>query len=385
MRPVAVVGIGQTAVSEHWGSSLRELGTEAALAALKDADLTTVDALYTANAYGASISEQSQLGALIADYAGLRGIEAFNVEAADASGGAALRAGYAVVAAGLVDTVMVVGVEKMSDAIASARVRQRSIGLDADYEVAHGATLPAMAGMLMRRYMHEFNVELSAFEGFSLNAHANGSHNPNAMFRNKLRAGAFGKAPMVANPVNLFDNAPDGDGAAAIVLTTAERAQDMVPRPVQIIGSAVATDTLALQDRSDMLHLGAVAASTEKALNMAGVTHADIDMFELHDAFTILSTLTLEAAGFAARGQGWAFAADKGQRIGPTGELPLATFGGLKSRGNPVGATGIYQAIEATQQLRGSAGDNQIADARTALIQNVGGLGTTVISHVLRA
>jgi acetyl-CoA C-acetyltransferase len=385
MRSVAIIGIGQTAVSEHWGSGLRELGAEAALAALKDANLATVDAVYTANAYGACVSEQTQLGALLADYAGLRGAEAYNIEAADASGGAALRAGYLAVVSGVVNTVLVIGVEKMSDAIASARVRQRSTGLDTDYELAHGATLTAMAGLLMRRYMHEYDVELSAFEGFSVNAHLNGSRNPNAMFRNKLRGGAFGKAPMVATPVNLFDNAPDGDGAAAVVLTSRERAMDMVPHPIQIVGSAVATDTLALQDRNDMLYLNAVAASTEKALAMAGVAHGDIDLFELHDAFTILSTLTLEAAGFAPRGQGWILAENDGQRIGLNGELPLSTFGGLKSRGNPVGATGVYQAVEATLQLREAAEDSQVGQASTALIQNIGGLGTTVVSHVLQA
>ncbi|MEO0564107.1 MAG: thiolase domain-containing protein, partial [Chloroflexota bacterium] len=269
MTGVSIIGVGQVPVAEHWDTSLRVLGAQAAHAALADAGLSSVDAIYVGNGYGSSVSEQSQTATLIADYAGLSGVEAYTVEAADASGGAALRAGVMSVASGLVRTVLVVGAEKMTDAVASARVRRRSVSLDADYEVAHGATLPAMAGLLMRRYMHEFNVEVSAFEGFSFNAHANGSRNPNAMFRNKLRTGAFDKAPMVAAPVNLFDGAPDGDGAAAVVLTASEKAGDMVPHPVEIAASAAATDTLALQDRADMLHFGAVARATQSAVHQA--------------------------------------------------------------------------------------------------------------------
>jgi acetyl-CoA C-acetyltransferase len=263
-------------------------------------------------------------------------------------------------------------------------VEARTVSLDADYESIHGATLPAMAALLMCRYMREYGVGIDVFEGFSINAHANGKLNPLAMFRNAVRPGAFASAPMVANPVNLFDGAPDADGAAALVLTSAERAVDMVSQPVRIAGSAVATDTLALQDRSDLLCLSAVTNSTQRVFQQAGITAQHVDLFELHDAFTILSTLTLEAAGFAERGKGWKLASDSGALIGLQGELPISTFGGLKARGNPAGAVGVYQAAEASLQLRGKAGENQIHGAQIALIQNVGGLGSTVVTHVLR-
>ncbi|GAB4526661.1 MAG: thiolase domain-containing protein [Anaerolineae bacterium] len=383
MRDVAIIGIGMTPVGEHWHSSLRELASEALIAALKDSDVKTADALYVGNAYGSAFSSQSHLGVLVADYAGLRGIEAFSVEAADASGGAALRTAYLAVASGAVETALVVGVEKSTDTVGAARTEARNVSLDADFESVHGATLSAIAALLMRRYMYEHGVELSAFEGFSINAHANGKRNDFAMFRNTIKPGAFSKAPMVADPVNLFDGAPDADGAAALVITSAERAADMVSKPVRIVGSAVATDTLKLQDRADMLHLNAVALSTQKALAQAGMTRDGVDLFEVHDSFTIISALTLEAAGYAARGQGWSLAQD--DVIGLKGRLPLCTFGGLKSRGNPVGAAGVYQAVEAVLQLRGEAGENQVANAQTALIQNLGGVGSTAISHVLRA
>jgi acetyl-CoA C-acetyltransferase len=383
MRDVAIIGVGMTPVGEHWESSLRMLATEAITAAAKDAATLQFDALYVGNAYGSAFSSQSHLGALVADYAGLRGVEACAIDAADASGGAALRAGYLAVASGQIETALVLGVEKSTDTIGGARLDARSVSLDADYEAVHGATLPALAALVMRRYMHEYGVDLAAFEGFSINAHANGRNNPNAMFRNTLKPGAFGKAAMVAEPVNLFDGAPDADGAAAVILTSAERAADLVAQPVRIAGSAAATDTLALQDRGDLLYLAAVHRSARKALAQAGIDRDAVDFCELHDAYTILTTLSLEAMGFAERGQGWRLAANSGEGISLTGSLPISTFGGLKSRGNPVGATGVYQAAEAVLQLRGAAGDNQVARAHTALIQSLGGIGSTAVTHVL--
>ena len=381
MRKAAIIGVGQTPVGEHWDASIRMIAADAVHAALEDAGLKSVDALYVGNAYGASFSSQSQLGALIADYSGLGGVETFTVEAGDASGGAALRTGYLAVASGAVETALVLGVEKSTDTVSTAHTRARNVSLDADYEAVQGATLTALAALVMRRYMHEYSVDLSAFENFSINAHANGGKNANAMYRNQIKPGAFARAPMISEPVSLFDSAPDADGAAAVIITYGERAGDLVPRPVEILGSAAASDTLALAERADLLDLSAVRASVYRAFQQAGVTHRDIDLFELHDAFTILSALTLEAAGFAERGQGWKLAKD-GQ-IGLAGELPLCTFGGLKSRGNPVGATGVYQAVEAALQLRGAAGANQVADARVALIQSIGGFGSTAITHIL--
>lgn len=383
MRDVSIIGIGQTPVGEHWDTDLRSLGIEAVRTAMEDGGVKQVDALYVGSAYGATVSSQSQIGPLIADYAGLRGVEAFTIEAGDASGGAALRTGYLAVASGAVEMAVVLGVEKSTDTVGAERVFARSVSLDTDYELVHGATLPALAALLMRRYMFEYGVELSAFENFSINAHANGAKNPNAMYRNLLKPGGFARAPMIADPVTLFDGAPDADGAAAVILTSAERAADLVPQPIHIAASAAATDTLTLHDRADLLDFEAVRLSFDKAIAQAGITRDELDLFELHDAFTIISTLTLEAAGFAARGEGWRIAAD--QKIGLSADLPLSTFGGLKSRGNPVGATGIYQAVEATLQLRGAAGSNQVPEARVAMIQNMGGLGSTVITHILKS
>ena len=385
MIGVSIVGAGMTPVGEHWSHSIADLAEEAAVQALEDAGSLAVDAMYIGNAYGSTYNQQTQLGNHIATHLRLSGIEAFACEAGDASGAVALRTAYLAVASGAIESALVIGVEKATDIVGTARVTARTTSLDADYESVNGATLTAMAGILMRRYMHEYGLELADFEGFSINAHRNGMRNPRAMYRNQLREGAFGKAPMLADPVSLFDCAPDADGAAALVLVSSDRAADLVPTPVQILGSAIATDTLALQDRADPLQLNAVGRSAHLALDQSGLSLSDIDLMELHDAYTILTALSLEALGLCTRGSATKWANNGGTRIALDGELPLSTFGGLKSRGNPSGATGIYQGAEAVLQLRGEAADNQVGNAKNALIQNIGGLGSTVATHILSA
>lgn len=382
MTNVSIIGIGKTNVREFWDTSLRHLAWYAIEAALDDAHISQVDSLYVGNMLAGQLSNQNHLGALVADFSGLRGIEAVTVEAADASGGAAVRQAVLAVKSGLVQTALVVGVEKMTDETGSPVEAALASGLDADFEAIHGLTYAGAGALLMRRYMYEHNVEVADFAGFSVNAHANGASNPLAMFRNRLKAERFAMAPLVADPVSLFDAAPTGDGAAAIVVTSSERAQDMVPQPVLIAGSALATDTIGLHDRKDMLHLAAAAKSARLAMEAAGVTADDIDLFELHDSFTVMAALSLEASGFAARGQGWQLARDG--EINPGGRIPISTFGGLKARGNPIGATGVFQVVEVAQQLRGQAEACQIEGARIGMAQNLGTTGATAVTHVLR-
>lgn len=382
MNDVSIIGLGQTEVKEMWDTSLRHLAWYAIEAALDDAHVSKVDALFVGNMAAGQLSNQMHLGALVADFAGLRGIEAVTVEAADASGGAALRQAVLAVKSGLVETALVVGVEKMTDQVGSLATAVLASSLDADYEAIHGLTVAGMGALLMRRYMHEYGVAVEDFANFSVNAHTNGSANPLAMFRNQLKAERFANAPQVATPVSLFDAAPNGDGAAAVIITRHERALDMVPQPIRIAGSALATDTLALHDRKDMLHLRAAELSAQRAMAAAGVSHDDIDLFELHDSFTVMAALSLEATGFAAAGAGWQLARD--EEIGRNGRIPISTFGGLKARGNPGGATGMYQIVEVARQLRNQAGDNQITDAKIGMAQSLGGSGATAVTHILQ-
>jgi acetyl-CoA C-acetyltransferase len=379
---VVVVGVGMTAVGEHWDRSLRDLALEAIQAARSEAPDVDPQALYVANALSPALSRQVHVAALVADYAGLRGIEAVTVEAAGASGGAALRQAYLALASGQLRAALVVGVEKVTDKVGGALDAALAMAEDSDYEAVHGLTPTAQAAMLMRRYLHEFGAPADALAGFSLTAHTNAVHNPHAMFRKAIRAEDYAKAQMVSEPVNMYDAAPLADGAAALLLRRAEAVPGSATGPrVRIAGSALASSALALHDQPDPLWLDAAAISAERAFNRAGLTREDVAFIELHDTFSIYAALQLEALGFAGRGQGWQLA--RNGAISRAGTIPVCTWGGSKARGDVGGATGVYQAAEAALQLLSRAGENQVEGARAGLIQCLGGPGATAATHIL--
>lgn len=382
MHEVVIVGVGQTSVGEHWELSLRELGFYAVEKTREDAGGLRPQALYVGNMLAPALSHQSHLGTLIADFSGLQGIEANTVEAAGASGGAALRIAYLAVASGAVDTAMALGVEKMTDQTAVNVNAAVSTTTDSDNEAEQGLTLTAQAALLMRRYVHEFDVPDHAFAGFPVTAHANGATNKNAMFRRAIKVESYQRAGYVSEPLNMFDAAPNADGAAAIMLTRRDLLPKQFSHPlVRVSGSSTVIDTLALHDRPEPLIWSAARLSVERACTQAGKLPKDADLFELFDAFSIYGALSLEAAGFAEQGKGWEFAQNGALNL--NGKLPVSTFGGLKARGNPGGATGVYQAVEAALQLRGQAGENQVKDAEVALVQSLGGPASTAVTHVL--
>ncbi|MGC9398715.1 MAG: thiolase domain-containing protein [Anaerolineae bacterium] len=383
MRDVAIIGIGQVPVKEHWTKSLRELALDASLAALQDAQVDDVDAIYVGNMMSGEISGQEHLGALVADALAMTGVEAMKIEAACASGAAALRVGLMAVGSGLCDRVLVTGVEKMTDTLGGETSAALAMAADAEYEVSQGVTFVALNALLMRRYMYEYGWERRDFANFAVNAHANAVNNPNAMFSRRITVEGYANSATIADPIGLFDAAPICDGAAAVLLAPADEARAFSASPVRIAASAVATAPIAVHDRRDPLALEAARLSSRRAYEMAGIGPEDLDFFELHDAFTIMSALSLEAAGFAERGQGVRLALDGGITL--DGRIPIATMGGLKARGHPVGATGIYQIVEAVLQLRGLAGANQIPNARLGMTQNIGGSGATISTHILEA
>jgi acetyl-CoA C-acetyltransferase len=384
MTDIIIAGIGQTPVGEHWDISLRSLAAQAIQAAIQDSSGLKPQALFVGNMLAANLSRQAHLGALLADFAGLAGIEAETLEAGGASGGAALRQGYLAVASGLVDVALVVGVEKFTDVIGSDLETALATLADADYESIHGLTLSAQAALLAHRYMHENHVPADGLAGFPLTAHTNGAGNKNAMYRKAIALNLYQKAEPVSEPLNIYDVAPNADGAAALVLTRREFLPKDFPHPVvRLAASSIASDTFALAERSDPLWFNAVQTSAEQAFQKAGISREQVDLFEYYDAFSIFAALALEAAGFSKRGQGWKLAGDGS--IALTGQLPCATLGGLKARGNPGGATGVYQAVEAAVQLRGQAGVNQIAGAHYALIQCLGGPASIAVTHILES
>ena len=383
MTDVVIAGIGQTEVGEHWDIGLRDLAFAAIEDAIKDSGGLRPQALFAGNMLAPNLSNQAHLGVLLADYSGLTGIEAVTVEAAGASGGAALRQGYLAVASGMVDAALVIGVEKFTDKLGPGVDAALATTSDSDFEAVQGLTPAGQAALLMKRYMHEYQVPADGFAGFALTAHANGANNPCAMFRKAIRLETYTKAEMVSEPLNMFDIAPNADGAAAMILTRRELLPKDFSHPlVKIAGSASAADTLALHDRKDMLYFEAAQMSAGKAMKQAGITLDQINFFEYHDMFSIYAALELESVGFAIRGQGWKLAADGS--ISLKGRIPSATMGGLKARGFPGGATGVYQAVEAATQLRGQAGTNQIAGAKYGLIHSLGGPASTAVSHILQ-
>jgi acetyl-CoA C-acetyltransferase len=383
MRDASIIGIGQTKVGEHWDRSLKELATEAILGALKDAQVDRVDSLYIGNMLSGELTGQEHLGALVSDFTGLRGVEAVKIEAACGSGAAALRMGYIAVAGALSDFVVVAGVEKMTDRPSDQVTAGLAMAADGDFEAQNGLSFVALNALLMRRYMYEYGVKHEDFAPFAINAHNNAVNNPYAMFPFPVSADDFKKAKMIADPVNLLDSSPVCDGAAAVVLCPTDIARQFSDHPVRIRASAIATDSIALHDRRDLLGLEGATLSAAKAYSQAGLGPQDMDLFEVHDAFTIMSVLSLEACGFAERSRGTRLGLDGEIAIG--GRIPITTMGGLKARGHPVGATGMYQIVEVVEQLRGQAGKNQVQDARLGMAQNIGGSGATVITTILEA
>lgn len=383
MRNVVISGIGQTPVREHWDASMRELAVTAVLEAMDNAGIQDADALYVGNMLSGTLANQEHLGALIAENAGLEGIEAVKIEAACGSAAAAFRQAVLAVASGHVDTAIAVGVEKLTEMSGRSTTQGLAAAADADYETAMGLSFVAINALLMRRYMYEYKYEKRDFAQFAINAHQNAAHNPNAMFRAAVSPEQYDRAKMIADPINLLDSSPVGDGAAAAIVTAADYQQTSNSKPISIAACEVATDTIALDNRENPLHLKGVERSTARALKTGGFSQKDIDFFELHDAFSIMSALSLEAAGFSDRGKAVQRIADG--EFGIRSNLPISTFGGLKGRGHPVGATGLYQIAEAVQQLRHEAPEAiQIPGAKTAMIQNIGGSGATVITSILR-
>ncbi|MBI3359900.1 MAG: thiolase domain-containing protein [Chloroflexi bacterium] len=380
-RPVSIIGIGQVEVEKASERSLRELGAAAILKAMADAGVDRVEALFAGNMLGDELQGQKHIATLLADEAGLVGVEALQVRAATATGAAALRMAYLVVASGEADLAVAVGVEKMSEGVATPALAK---ALDAEKEVTRGATLISRNAELMRLYRERYRPPEDAFVKFSVNAHNNARHNPNALFRSlRVSDRTVLASRTIYPPLRLLDCAPICDGAAAVVLAPRDEARAYIDHPVHVLASSVATDRFRLEDRSDPLRLEAARLSAQEAFRRANVNLHDISLFEAHDAFSIMACLLLEAVGFARPGQGWRLAAENA--IGVRGKIPISTMGGLKARGHPIGATALYQTCEIVLQLTGRAGKTQVRKPKVALLQSVGGAASTVITHVFGA
>ena len=377
MRDVYLIAAAQLPVEQASTLTLRQMGALVARQTLAAAGIERVDAVYVGNMLSDDLQGQKHVAALIADEAGLTPTEALEVRAATASGAASLRMGQLAVASGAADLVLALGVEKMSEGVATPALAK---ALDAQFEVPDGDTLIRRNAELMDLYLDRYQVPDEALAHFSVNAHRNAAGNPHALFRTKqITVDQVLTSRLIQPPIRLFDCSPICDGAAAVLLAS-EKTPGPAKHAVKVLASSVATDRFRVRDRRDPLQLAAATRSAQLAFDQAGLQPSDIDLVEVHDAFSIMACLLLEAAGFAERGSGWRLAMEG--EIGLTGRIPITTMGGLKARGHPIGATGLYQAAEIFLQLTGQAGPNQVAGAKVAMMQSVGGAATTLITHL---
>ena len=386
VRDVYILAVGQTPVTRNGAAPMRELAASAIADAIRSGSIEPdrIDALFVGNMTGAVLDQQQQMGGLIADYSGLAGIEAVSIEAACASGAAAARMAYIALAGGMQDVAVVCGVERMTHRDRDSVTDALAMAADRELESSRGESFLSLNAKLMQLYMDTYAKNADEFAPFAITAHANAATNSNAVFQKEISLEAYLESRVIVEPMRLYDVSPTCNGAAALIMVAGSAAQALLrqgPR-IRVAASSAATAPVALERRDDILALNAVAISTAAALAQAQLEHDAIDLFELHDAYTIMSVLCLEAAGFTAPGTATEFAASG--RIALTGDLPISTFGGLKARGHPVGATGVYQLVEGYLQLAELAGENQVRNAEAALLQNIGGTGSTVINHILR-
>jgi acetyl-CoA C-acetyltransferase len=384
MRDVAIIGVGCTKFGEMWDRSFRDIVVEAGAKAIADAKLTgeEIEAMYIGNMSAGQFIQQEHLGSLIADFAGLATmhIPATRVEAACASGGLALRTSIMAVASGYHDVVVAAGVEKMTDVETGVTVDALASAADREWEGFMGATFPGLYAMVARLHMHRYGTTRDQLAQVAVKNHNNAVNNPRAQFRNGITIDTVKNASMVSDPLTLFDCSPITDGAAAVIVAPADVAKEYTDSPVYVLGTGQATDTISLHNRRDLCTFDATVEAGRRAYEMAHVGPEEIDLVEVHDCFTIAEILAIEDLGFVKKGSGGPATLSGETAIG--GRIPVNTSGGLKACGHPVGATGIKQAVECVEQLRGVAGKRQVEGAGVAMTHNVGGTGGTAVCHI---
>jgi acetyl-CoA acetyltransferase len=377
---VYVNSVGLTTIADHWEASILDLAVEASRGALKSYLKKKPDQIIVGNMFSAVGARQEHLGALLADGLGLSGIPAFKVESACSSGGSAFNVGYNLVRSGAVDSALVVGVEKMRDLEPEEVSQALAMAESAEYTQFVGATFAALNGLLARYYMEQMDVSRDELSSIPVIDHSNAVTAAHAQFRKAITPEVVSRSAMIADPLRLFDCAPVGDGAAAVLLANDNAASGTKRKMAEVLGGKIATNDFSLYEREDMLDFKSTRLAFKGAMEQAGLAHGKVSLAELHDAFSVVGALSLEAMGFSKRGR-----APKDAKAGKYdrgSELPINTFGGLKARGHPVGATGVYQIAEAYLQLTDQAGKNQVEGAEYAVTQNVGGVDTTAAVHV---
>jgi acetyl-CoA C-acetyltransferase len=387
MKDVAVIGVGMTKFGELWDKSFRQLIAEAGAKAILDSGIEgkEIDAMYVGSMSSGRFVGQEHVGALVADASGFSNahIPATRIESACASGGLAIRQGYLSIASGINDIVVVGGMEKMNDVVGASATETLATAADQEWEAFFGATFPGLYAMIATKHMHDYGTTKEQLAQVAVKNHMNGSLNPYAQYQREVTLEQVIKASMVAYPLGLLDCSPVTDGSAAVVLCSVDKAKDYKDKPVKIIGSGQASDSLALHARREICTLDATVHASKMAYKQAHITPKDIDLAEVHDCFTIAEICAIEDLGFVKKGEGGKAIDNKITTL--DGSLPINTSGGLKAKGHPVGATGVAQLVEVVLQLRGDAEKRQVKDARIGLAHNVGGSGASCTVNILEA
>lgn len=382
---VAVLGVKSSKFGELWNVSPRQLVKETVNGALTDSHLkiNEIEAVYIGNMLSGILGGQENLGAFFAEELGINAA-AFKIEGACASGGLAVHNGILSILSGIYKTVLVIGVEKMTDH-KPEQVALGLMGAGNEEERIAGATFPGLYALMARAYMDKYKISEKEMASVSVKNHYHGSLNPNAHFRSPTTIEKVLKGPYIADPLKLLDCSPISDGASALVLTTEEKAYKKISKPIWVIGSSCATDTLGLSGRKDLTSLQSAVRSAKKAYSQANIEPKDIDICEAHDCFSIAELIGLEDLGFFDKGKSWKAIEEGRLTLGTSKSLVVNTSGGLKACGHPVGATGVKQVVEIVEQLRGTAGKRQVDSPRYGLTHNVGGSGAVAVVHILRS
>ncbi|MBS3121304.1 thiolase domain-containing protein [Candidatus Woesearchaeota archaeon] len=377
---VGIIGVGATKFGELWRYGIKDLLAESQLLALEDAGLSErdIDMIVTGNMCSSTFSGQSHLGSMASEILNIN-VPSIRVEAACASGSVAIRQGIHAINSGEADIVMVNGVEKMTD----VQTRQATTGLmgagDEEWEGTQGLTFCGLYAMMARAYMHKYSLTREQLALVSVKNHKHATLNPIAHFHNEITVDQVINSSIIADPLTLLDCSPITDGSASIILASEEVAKKF-EKPVWIIGSGQANDTLSLHARKSLTEITATTQAVQRALLQAKMGIDKVDVTEVHDCFSIAEVMAIEDLGLIPRGE-----AGKIMEEGQTyfdGKIPINSCGGLKACGHPIGATGIKQAWEIVKQLRGEAGKRQVKGAQIGLTHNVGGTGSTVVVHV---
>ena len=379
---ISILGASTTKFGELWNVSPRTLAKEAMTNALNASGLKSsqIDALFVGNMLSGILGNQANLGSLLVEELGVQ-IPAFKIEGACASGGLALHNAINSLKAHQYKTVLVLGIEKMTDH-SQDEITNALMAAGSDEERMAGATFPGVYALMARAYMQTYKVSEEDLAAVSVKNHYHGTLNPKAQFQFPVTIADVMKSSKIADPLKLLDCSPIIDGAAAVVISSEENAR-RVKKPVRIIASEVSTDTLSLHDRKSFTSLSSVVDASTKAYKKAGVKASDIDVAEIHDCFSISEAIATEDLGFSKKGEG-AKDIRKGKRTLFKGDIICNPSGGLKACGHPVGATGIKQIVEITEQLQGEADKRQVEKAKIGLTHNVGGSGAVAAIHILR-